>query len=242
MIIIQTDAISYQSEYAAKEKISLEGGLARHKNLFSSNKQYLAIFAKGSVPMWSISVQAGRMWINCGNELNTCLKIASNILDITLHHEKKYIFLCSRGPLGTTSFARGRSKYRSTVRLYKSSQGHSQPIRYCLVHVWWCLVVSDACLVVSGDVNVYRLIWPELIDVYGQISLPVHVTDAAKMLMLLMRWCCWCNAAAEMLMLLNQDQDLLADLSIALCSSSGHPPCPLASDCFYLPPFFYVLK
>ena len=24
--------------------------------------------------------------------------------------------------------------------------------------VWWCLVVSDACLVVSGGVNVYRLI------------------------------------------------------------------------------------
>ena len=27
----------------------------------------------------------------------------------------------------------------------------------------------------------------KLIDVYGQISLPVHVTDAAKMLKLLMR-------------------------------------------------------
>ena len=48
---------------------------------------------------------------------------------------------------------------------------------WCLEHVWWCLVVSDACLVVSGGVNVYRLIWPELIDIYGQISLPVH-------------WCC----------------------------------------------------
>ena len=45
-----------------------------------------------------------------------------------------------------------------------------------LMHVWWCL--PD-----SGDVNVYRLIWPDLIDVYGQISLPVHLTDAAKMLM-----------------------------------------------------------
>ena len=57
----------------------------------------------------------------------------------------------------------------------------------CLVVSGACLVVSDACLVVSGGVNVIRLIWPELIDVYGQISLPVHLTDAAKMLMLLMR-------------------------------------------------------
>ena len=39
--------------------------------------------------------------------------------------------------------------------------------------------MSDACLVVS----IYRLILPELIDVYGHISLPVHVTDAAEMLM-----------------------------------------------------------
>ena len=46
-------------------------------------------------------------------------------------------------------------------------------------------MASDACLVVSGGVNVNRLIWPELIDVYGQISLPVHLTDAAKMLMLM---------------------------------------------------------
>ena len=71
-----------------------------------------------------------------------------------------------------------------------------------------------ACLVVSLGVNVYWLVWPELIDVYGQISLPVHVTDAAKMLlrcwccwcadamMLLMQFCCWCTAAADALMLL----------------------------------------
>ena len=31
------------------------------------------------------------------------------------------------------------------------------------------------------------------IDIYGQISHPMHVTDA---LMLLMHWCCWCAAAA----------------------------------------------
>ena len=43
----------------------------------------------------------------------------------------------------------------------------------CLMHVWWCLVVS-------------MLIRPELIDVYGQISLPAHVTAAAKMLLLLL--------------------------------------------------------
>ena len=50
--------------------------------------------------------------------------------------------------------------------------------------VWWCLVLSDACLVVSGGVNVYRLIWPELIDECKHITLPVHVTDAAKMLLM----------------------------------------------------------
>ena len=37
--------------------------------------------------------------------------------------------------------------------------------------------------------------------------------------MLLMRWCCWCTDAADPLMLLNQDQDLLADLCKAICSS-----------------------
>ena len=57
---------------------------------------------------------------------------------------------------------------------------------WCQEHFWLCLVVPDECLVVSGGVNVYRLICPELIDVYGQISLPVHLTDAAKMLVLLM--------------------------------------------------------
>ena len=40
--------------------------------------------------------------------------------------------------------------------------------------------------------------------------------DAADALMLLIRWYCWCTDA---LMLLNQDQDQLADLSIAFCSS-----------------------
>ena len=37
--------------------------------------------------------------------------------------------------------------------------------------------------------------------------------------MLMMRWCCWCTDAADPLMLLNQDQDLLADLCKAICSS-----------------------
>ena len=46
-------------------------------------------------------------------------------------------------------------------------------------------MVSDACLVVSSGVNVKRLIRPELIDVYGQISLPVHVTDADALLLLM---------------------------------------------------------
>ena len=46
---------------------------------------------------------------------------------------------------------------------------------WCLMHVWWCPAMS---------MYIDRF---ELIDVYGQISLPVHLTDAAKMLMLLMR-------------------------------------------------------
>ena len=41
-------------------------------------------------------------------------------------------------------------------------------------------------------------------------------TDDDDALMLLMYWCCWC---ADALMQLNQDQDLLADLSKAICSS-----------------------
>ena len=41
-------------------------------------------------------------------------------------------------------------------------------------------------------------------------------TDA---LMLMMPWCCWCTVAANVLTLLNQDRDFLADLSIAICSS-----------------------
>ena len=80
----------------------------------------------------------------------------------------------------------------------------TDPQNHCLVYVWWCLVVSgaclvvsDACLVVSSGVNVNWLIWPELIDVYGQIFLPVHLTDAAKMLILLMQCCCWCTVAAD---------------------------------------------
>ena len=63
----------------------------------------------------------------------------------------------------------------------------------CLVvsrDVWWCLMVSDACLVVSVGVDVCRLVLPELIDVYGQIFLPVHVTDTADALLLLMHCCC----------------------------------------------------
>ena len=42
--------------------------------------------------------------------------------------------------------------------------------------VWWCLVVS-------GSVGVCKLVLPELIDVYGQIYLPVHVTDTADALL-----------------------------------------------------------
>ena len=102
---------------------------------------------------------------------------------------------------------------------FKSSQNHVGPhILYtigsgaCLVvsggirsmsgGVWWNLMSVWWCPVVS--MYIYRQIWPELIDVDGQISLPVHVTDAAKMLMLLMRQCCWCTDAADAMFLLMQ--------------------------------------
>ena len=102
--------------------------------------------------------------------------------------------------IGTPSFPRPSVGAKNLDQLYSSINHHrttanlsdivwcmSGSVWWCLEYVWWCLVASDACLVVSGGVNVYRLLWPELIDVYGQISLPVHVTDAAKMLM---QCCC----------------------------------------------------
>ena len=112
-------------------------------------------------------------------------------------------FLGPRGPLGLPSSVRPSDRppvcKKNLDQLYSSINHHrttanlsdivwciSGNVWWCLEYVWCCLVASDACLVVFGGVNVYRLIWPELIDVYGQISLPVHLTDAAKMLMLLM--------------------------------------------------------
>ena len=59
-------------------------------------------------------------------------------------------------------------------------------------------MVSDACLVVSVGVDVCRLVLPELNDVYGQIFLPVHVTDTAK------QCCCCCTVAADAMLLLMQ--------------------------------------
>ena len=38
-------------------------------------------------------------------------------------------------------------------------------------------------------------------------------------LLLMIHWNCWCTNATDALILLNQDQDILADLSIATCSS-----------------------
>ena len=87
----------------------------------------------------------------------------------------------------------------SSLQLFTEDSFKSLPMNHrptkplsggCLVVSGTCLVVSDACLEVSCGDNVCRLICPELIDVYGQISLPVHLTDAAKMLILLMQ--CWC--------------------------------------------------
>ena len=145
----------------------------------------------------------------------------------------KLSFLGPRGALGTPSSARpsvcpsmGKKNlhqlnssinhHRTTANLSDIVWCMSGSVWWCLEHVWWCLVASDACLVVSGGVNVYRLIWPELIDVYGQISLPVHLTDAAKMLMLLIRWCCWCIVAADALLLLMHWRCWCADVTEVL--------------------------
>ena len=49
---------------------------------------------------------------------------------------------------------------------------------------------------------------------------PPDFAYALNLLILLMYWC---TDAADALMLLNQDQDLLPDLSIAVCSSFGTP-------------------
>ena len=60
----------------------------------------------------------------------------------------KYIFRSARTSWNTfvrpsvRPSVRGRKKSGSTVQLYKSTKDHCQPIRYCLVRVWWCLVVS----------------------------------------------------------------------------------------------------
>ena len=61
----------------------------------------------------------------------------------------------------------------------------------------WCTVADDGLLLL-----IHCCCWCAV------------AADAANALMLLMRWCCWCTE-----MLLNKDQDQLADLSIlAFCS------------------------
>ena len=58
------------------------------------------------------------------------------------------------------------------------------------------------------------------------------------LLVLLMELMRWCTDAADALMLLNQDQDLLADLSKAICSSYfmiGHSGSGLFQSSYLLP-------
>ena len=100
-----------------------------------------------------------------------------------------------------------------------------------LMH-WWCWC--------TGDADALMLLFPWCTDAADAMMLLIllmnwccwgnDVADTLTLLMpwccwcadaayVLMRWCCWCAKAADALMLLNQDQDLLADLSIAICSS-----------------------
>ena len=51
-----------------------------------------------------------------------------------------------------TSVSRRYRKKKNLDQLYSSINHHrttANLIKHCVVHVWWCLVVSDACLVVS---------------------------------------------------------------------------------------------
>ena len=85
-----------------------------------------------------------------------------------------------------------------------------RPYKPYMMHVWWCLVVSGPCLVVSGarlvmlmDIDWYDLIWCIWADIFSNAY--NRCTDAANAvdaLMLLMRWCCWCTDATDQMMLL----------------------------------------
>ena len=72
-------------------------------------------------------------------------------------------FLGPRGPLGLPSLVSSPVGAKNLDQLYSSINHHrttanQSDIVWCMSGgVWWCLVVSDACLVVSGGVNVYRL-------------------------------------------------------------------------------------
>ena len=78
------------------------------------------------------------------------------------------------------------------------------------MHVWWCLVVSGACLAVLMYRGWFDLSWCIWID----------IISSAKN---------WCTDAADTLMLLNQYHDQLADLSIAFFSQINL--CHLDQNC-----------
>ena len=95
-----------------------------------------------------------------------------------------------------------------------------------LLKCWWCWCT------VAANLLLLRMRW--CADAADALMLLMHrsfwCADPADALFLLMHWSCWCTDAddalmcwccwcADALMLLNQDQDLLADLSIAICSS-----------------------
>ena len=109
------------------------------------------------------------------------------ITDHSHSHQPPHLHNHTHNPytMPSSSFPRPRKWRRERVRGWGVRGGRIVfKVKFMWVVGWW---------VVCGM---------ERIDVHGQISLLVHLTDAAKMLMLLMRWCCWCNVAADALLLL----------------------------------------
>ena len=107
---------------------------------------------------------------------------------------------------------------------------------------WWCtFLMHQSCWCTNpADAPILLMRWScwcaDPADALILLmSWSCRCTDADDALVLLMYWCCWC---ADAIMLLNHDQDLLADLSIAICSSCISRHCILR-ECKNGPPVLH---